>query len=185
MKRLDVSLDLETLGTQSNAAIVAIGAVSVYWDAPDNIPVIFDVFYETVDLQSSVAHGGTIDAKTVIWWMGQGDLARKQIFLGDTPLPTALQNFACWQQKQVVNSDEVVQLWGNGADFDNAVLTSAYKNCKIAQPWAFRQNSCYRTLKKLYPEIKFVKPEVEHDAQQDAIAQGLHLAHILKTMGVY
>jgi exodeoxyribonuclease VIII len=54
----DIMLDLETMATTRDAAIVAIGAVE--FDAASGL--IGDRFYVPVDLVSSVSAGGRIDA---------------------------------------------------------------------------------------------------------------------------
>ena len=66
---LDIMLDLETMGTGTQAAIVAIGAVE--FDLEKGI--LGEEFYRTVDLSSSISCGGIIDADTVLWWMQQSE----------------------------------------------------------------------------------------------------------------
>lgn len=184
--RVDISLDLETLSTEPNAAITAIGACAVGWSEEGQCPNVLSVFYQPVSLASSMATGGHVNPSTILWWMQQGDIARKHLWeAGANTLICALQDFTTWLQGIQDKGDGLPNLWGNGVDFDNVVLKSAYDSVKLAAPWGFRQNSCYRTLKKLYPEIKIVEPEVKHNAVQDATAQGIHLVKLLHATGVY
>ena len=60
-----VVLDLETLSTRSNAAIVSIGAVAI-----ENLEVV-DEFYVNVDPSTCKEAGLHIDPLTVEWWAEQ------------------------------------------------------------------------------------------------------------------
>lgn len=174
MKDLHIVLDLESMGTQSDAAIISIGASVM--DHPKQ------VFHNAVDLVDSVKHGGTMNPQTILWWMEQSQEARNSFRYG-SPLVTVLQLFTTWVKAvSELAGCEKPSIWGNGVDFDNVVLKSAYDRAGIDVPWGFRQNRCYRTLKNLYPEIPFIKPAVQHDALQDAIAQAEHLSCLLGAM---
>lgn len=175
MSELNVSLDLETMGTQANAAIIAIGACTVSVEHLE----IMDIYYQPVRLQSSLDHGMTMNPDTVLWWMQQSPEA-KALFTDPmaNTLEYALRGFTSWLHTQ----GKLPQIWGNGVDFDNVILANAFNRVGLPIPWGFRQNNCYRTLKKLRPEIKLVEPEVKHNAVQDAMAQGLHLAKLLNSV---
>lgn len=84
---LDVMIDLEAMGTQPDAAIVAIGAVE--FDAEAD--AIGRQLYIPVQLASSVAGGGTMDPATVLWWLQQAEPARAELWRADAqPLTPAL-----------------------------------------------------------------------------------------------
>jgi hypothetical protein len=167
----NIMIDLETMGTGSNAAIVAIGAVKF------NSKGIADEFYETVDLATSVEIGMEIEPDTEMWWLGQPDKARKAITRDATDIGIVLNKFTAW-----VGDD--VKLWGNGADFDNVILANAYKLMGNRPPWAFYNNRCYRTVKNLLGKnIEYVKPKIPHHAFWDAKAQAEHLIKILALVG--
>ena len=165
-----IMLDLETMGNSSNAAIVAIGAVK--FDAANGIT---DSFYQKVDLESAVDNGGIMDPSTVIWWLGQNDAARKEMQAPGVPIAAALGSFHSWAG---VNVD--VRVWGNGAAFDNVILTNAYKNAGFPAPWRHWNDRCYRTIKAMYPDVPKVLPTVAHHALADAEAQARHLIAIAK-----
>lgn len=161
----NIMLDLETMGNGSNAAIIAIGAVRFDADVTDK-------FYETIKLDSSVAHGLEIDPATVMWWMKQSDEARSQFERLSDHLPTVLMQFTAW-----IGSKAIV--WGNGSDFDNVILANAYKKCGIDVPWKFYNNRCYRTIKNLNRDIKMDRIGTHHNAVDDAESQARHLMRIL------
>ena len=161
----NIMLDLETMGTSSNAAIIAIGAVR--FDT-----AVRDKFYCTIDLSDCVKNGLEMDPDTVMWWMRQSDDARKQFENPDHDLAAALGAFRQWS-----GTDPII--WGNGADFDNAILANAYRKIEQQPPWNFWNNRCYRTVKNLNPEIKIERIGTHHNALDDAESQARHLLRIL------
>ena len=169
----DIMLDLETMGTDANAAIIAIGAVG--FDI--NTRAIGDTFYVTVTLESSVKHGGVIDPSTVLWWMEQGDEARSGFSSATTSIEHALSQFSSWAGTQ--SSVSSLRVWGNGAGFDNVVLGSAYKRLGMSAPWKFWNDRCYRTIKAQYPNVKLARMGTHHNALDDAISQAKHLINML------
>jgi len=168
----DVMVDLETLGNGSNSVIISIGAVRF------NKAGLSDEFYMSVAAQSCVDIGLTMDASTVLWWMGQSDKARQNVLAGTNDITTVLKEFGLW-----IGSD--AKVWGNGATFDNVILVNAYRLAKIPRPWKYTNDRCYRTLKSLYPQIKRDenKDLVAHDALDDAKGQALHAVKIFNHIG--
>ena len=164
----NIMLDLETMGSEANSAIISIGAVKF------NDTEVTSKFHEIVDLQSCIDAGLNVTASTVLWWMGQSDEARSQFNSDDKiDIRSALNKFSTW-----VGDDAIV--WGNGANFDNTILANAYNKTRIDLPWKFWNNRCYRTVKNLYPEIKINRVGTFHKAVDDAETQALHLIEIMK-----
>lgn len=172
-----IMLDLETMGTRPDAAIIAIGAVA--FDETGNASQMG--FYATVSLASAMEHGGTVDADTIMWWLGQSDQARRQFGEVGMRLPDALTELADWLL-EVAEGDETtrdsLEVWGNGADFDNVILTSAYRNVGLSLPWGKYKNRCYRTVKSANRHIKLVRTGTHHNAYDDACSQANHLIRI-------
>ena len=167
----NVMVDLETMGTGPDAAIVAIGAVA--FDPSTN--TLGQEFYMVVDLESSVKAGLVMTAGTVMWWLKQADAARAALGRDTTPLDVALSAFQTWYPQGA-------NLWGNGSDFDNVILASAYRAVGLRQPWPYHGNRCYRTLKNLTP-VDMVRVGVHHNALDDAKTQAQHAMDILRKMG--
>lgn len=164
----NIMLDLETMGNGSNAAIVAIGAVKFNPDTHE----IIDHMYSTVDLQSSVDAGLDMDASTVLWWMQQSQDARQELYIDNRPpLGTALNHFCKFAGENPI-------IWGNGSDFDNAILANAYRKLGMQPPWKFWNNRCYRTIKNM-SSVKLQRTGTHHNALDDAIYQANHLMAIL------
>jgi len=169
----NVMLDLETMGNGPQAAIIAIGAVE--FDIPSQ--QIGDKFYAVVDLESAVALGGVMDTSTVLWWMKQSDAARAAFDREGEHLAVVLQQFSEWMAGRA--PIDAVQVWGNGAAFDNVILASAYRRHGAQQPWQFWNDRCYRTVKALYPDVKMSRSGTHHNAVDDAESQARHLIDML------
>jgi hypothetical protein len=170
---IDIMLDLETLSSAPNAAIIAIGATT--FNTAENCS-----FYCVVDAKNSQALSGHVSADTALWWMRQSTEARDAV--SKTPgylLADALQRF-----REFCDPYEDVRVWGNGADFDNVVLRQAYERLGMPAPWSHRGNRCYRTLKNLRPDIAFEPFGVAHNALDDATAQAMHAERILQALGI-
>ena len=166
-----VMVDLETLGNGSNAVIIAIGAVE--FEATSG--KLGREFYCVVDGQSCVDAGMKVDVSTVMWWMKQDTAARAAFNNAGEPLPYALQSFAAWLPTGAC-------VWGNGATFDNVILSNAYRAIDLPQPWPFWGDRCYRTLKNLFPEVPLARTGAHHNALDDAKSQALHAIALLQKL---
>ena len=164
-------LDLETYGTGANSALLAVGAVK--FDPTTN--EVGDSFYCVVDKQSCLDLGLEIDAATEEWWSKQSPEAKTVLGEVGEPLREVLLKFGAF-------CGEHAAMWGNGSDFDNAILASAYRKTKIEQPWKYFNNRCYRTMKSMFPTIKMKRVGVHHNAVDDARSQAIHLMAILEHM---
>lgn len=181
MSKLDVMIDLETMGIGSGAAIVAIGAVGMDMER-NEVDSKTPPFYTTVDLASSVAAGGVMDVSTVLWWLQQGETARKEIYEQSVarPIQAALFAFTHWY-----NTIEGNNVWGNGAGFDNVVLRNAYIRATIPIPWGHEQDRCYRTVNAEYGKFITVPEEgTKHHALDDAVYQARRLLEINKRIRI-
>ena len=175
---LRVMLDLETLSTSANAAIVSIGAC-----ANDGRPD----FYVRVDLATCMQAGLKVDASTIQWWMQQSDAARKALFEDVRPLRDALLLFAHWLGSGTHAKDEgygqvECELWAYPAQFDVTILGEAYKALGKKEPWHYRAPRCLRTAAALVPEVERITSSTEHDALADAKAQMCWLGGILEQL---
>lgn len=170
----NVMLDLETLGTRPGCKIIAIGAVEFN---PEGLGA---EFYAAVQLTGQDEL--SMEPGTIAWWLQQSDEARASLFASPVPLDRALNDFGSFL---VGLDDDGITLWGNGADFDNAILATAYAAKKLEQPWKFYRNRCYRTLKGLVPDLKAVHTGTHHQALDDAKMQALHAVQLLKHLGVW
>jgi DNA polymerase III epsilon subunit-like protein len=166
-----IMLDLETLGTRPGSVIVAIGACKFAGRGAG------DTFYARVDPASCERVGLRMDAETVTWWLRQGEEARKELTKRGEPLPRVLRRFARWV------GDKTADVWGNGANFDNALLGAAYDAAGIPRPWHWMNDRCYRTAKAILPRVPARGAERTHHALADAVRQAEHLLAMFNQQG--
>jgi len=169
----NIMLDLETMSTTPNAAIISIGAVKFDMDLG-----LIERFYRVVDLESCKEKDFHIDDSTVKWWSKQSDIARKEVAGEGTtpaiPLKYALKQFRDWMGKGNV------QIWGNGSDFDNVILANAFRKYGVNNAWDYRQNRCYRTMVASFPNIEMKMVGTYHKADDDAIYQAEYLMELVE-----
>jgi hypothetical protein len=181
----NLMIDLETMSTSSNAAIIAIGACFF-----DENKIYDSKFYEKVSIQSCIDKGFDIDGATVLWWMKQSDSARKEFAREENQLPInmcllAFSNFIVnffIENNQEFSKGKLV-VWGNGSVFDNVVLKNAYQKCKIELPWIYKNDRCFRTLKNLFPMVEKPEDIEKHNAYYDALWQAKYAQLIFSYMG--
>lgn len=162
-KSSNIMLDLETMSTHFNAAIISVGA------AKFDHRGVQDSFYEVVDLES--CQGLDIRPATIMWWLKQDKLSIEQLFNNPRPLKIVLEEFSSWAGKNPI-------VWGNGADFDNVILRNAYEYVGLTCPWSYKNNRCYRTMANLFSDVKPRPQGIKHCAVDDAENQARHLIEI-------
>lgn len=169
----DVMIDLETLGRRAGCSILSIGAVA--FDSSG----LGEEFYCVVNRHSCHVAGLHEDPQTIDWWAQQSSEAKLVLEAAKAgiALPDALgmltEYLTQFNLKQV-------RVWGNGADFDNAILANCYAAIWQDVPWAFWNNRCYRTLKGLRPGLKMQRQGTYHNALDDAKSQATHAIQLLE-----
>lgn len=173
-------IDLETMGKKPAAPIVAIGAV--FFDPKSG--ELGAEFYVAVNLASAMDQGATPDGDTILWWLKQSAEARAAICTDDTRSITfALSELSSFISR---NSDNPrhLKVWGNGANFDNVILRSAYERAGQTCPWQFWNDSDVRTIVLLGKELGFDPKRnmpfdgVAHNALADARHQAKYVSAI-------
>ena len=177
---MHVMLDLETLGTSTDALIMSIGAVK--FDAAG----VHDRFHVGVDIEETMAYGTAskpeISAGTVLWWLDNDRWEARDAWLAlddKVHLSVALDGFSQWYG----TDDQPV--WGNGATFDNVVVKSAYSACGLRPPWSYKLDRCYRTMVAMYPDVgRLERVGIHHNAVDDAEYQALQLIKVCAEKGI-
>lgn len=170
----NISLDLETMGVTSGAPVLAIGAVE--FDTEHG--VTGRAFYATIGLADAVAHGGKMDADTVLWWLRQSDAARQELTGKTGSTVDVLQAFTAWVEAGGVPHDHR-RVWGNGPRFDCGLLAETYARVGLAPPWPHWGERCFRTVRDLRPDLPVERVGVHHNAHADALTQAVHMLKIL------
>lgn len=175
--RNHVIVDLETLSTQHNAALLSIGAVRFDGDG------IYDMFYCNVDPLDCIQKGACTDERTMNWWKTQPEAIQKVLINDQQPLEKALAKFQEWFQK-IPNSF----IWGHGPTFDCSILEDNFKLCGQRSIWPYNKERCARTIlqfdsgNKLKPERPDKHPA--HHALFDALYEAKHIIAVLKNFNL-
>ena len=184
---IHVMLDLETAGRPPDGAIVQIGAAAF---EPLGTGVL-DTFSRRVSLRSAVAGGGTLNAASIQWWLGEDDEVRRHVFgVGaeprDAPIPLddALHAFSFWY-KSVAG----VRIWANGTTFDMPILESAYQRRGFRVPWSYRDVRDMRWFRDVVPHsvtnaIYSSREGLAHDAESDAVVQARVVQAAYRSLGI-
>ena len=159
-------LDIETLGTESNSAILSIAAVE--FDLVSG--KTGETFYEKVDLQSCLDAGLKVNGSTLSWWANQTPEALKEVFSDEG---RSLKNVL--SDLKEFCKDKDYHVWGNSARFDCGIVTDAFRATGVSNtpPWDFRKERCLRTLVSFAPEVKqeHTFEGVLHNALDDCLNQ--------------
>ncbi|EMX4383983.1 exonuclease [Escherichia coli] len=168
-------IDLETMGKNPDAPIISIGAIFFDPQTGDMGPE----FSKTIDLETA---DGVIDRDTIKWWLKQSREAQSAIMTDEIPLDDALLQLREFIDE---NSGEFfVQVWGNGANFDNTILRRSYERQGIPCPWRYYNDRDVRTIVELGKAIDFdartaIPFEGErHNALDDARYQAKYVSAI-------
>ncbi|EME2097318.1 3'-5' exoribonuclease [Escherichia coli] len=168
-------IDLETMGKNPDAPINALAGK--FFDPATG--EMGPEFSKTIDLETA---GGVIERDTIKWWLKQSREAQSAILTDEIPLDDALLQLREFIDE---NSGEFfVQVWGNGANFDNTILRRSYERQGIPCPWRYYNDRDVRTIVELGKAIDFdartaIPFEGErHNALDDARYQAKYVSVI-------
>lgn len=171
----DVMVDLETLGRRAGCVVLSIGAVGF---GPSGLG---KECYLILSIRDQQDYGLHEDPETLAWWAKQSPEARRVLTEASASkllLRDALLQFNAYLEAHYRISQ--VKLWGNGSDFDLAILINLYAAAGLEAPWKFWNHRCFRTLKNFYPSIKGAeRTGTYHNALDDAKTQALHAIELM------
>lgn len=173
-------LDIETLDIKPSAVILVVAAV--FFDPRTG--ELGAEFRAAVSSQKDQP-GRTISLDTVAWWAKQSDEARKQAFGGTESLKRVLSNLSRFIH---MNSTDTVKVWGNGKEFDCAILEHAFQQLEMPCPWKFWDTQDVRTVITL-AELHGFNPKktrpfegMPHRALDDARHQARYVADTVSAL---
>lgn len=166
----EAMIDLETMGTGPNAAIIQIGIVGFTFSdggyvAPPGGPAI----QIDVDLNDAIAKGGVVTLETVKWWQERGGLKLDFIQPVEHALDLVDRFFA--------ENPAIDIVWAKGPHFDIAILEGYYQRLNRKCPWKYNRVRDMRTLVELadvlatWWEDPQRHEEVAHQATADCYSQ--------------
>lgn len=173
-QRIDIMVDLETLGLKQGATIFQIAAAAFDIKTGEIVHTFDKVasIYCTNDLK---IEGGTLE-----FWLNQNRELFFKLQERANGCPNQLVgDFWRWLTKFTDREDTDVYLWGNGILNDNAWLQHAFEENGLDYPIFFRNNRDTRTLREvtelkaliLDKEFTYEKVGTLHDAMDDVRSQ--------------
>lgn len=158
-------LDLETMSTKPDSAIIAIGAVV----ADENFNVVAE-FEVCVDPQDAMRYG-RCDGETVLWWLQQQ--AWRKAWSGEASLLSALHRLLDFL---VPFQNQITEVWANPPSFDLVILKNALNQFNLEWPFSHRDERDFRTYwkmtcKRLKVDLNRIEPNEPHMPLSDCLAQ--------------
>jgi len=172
----DIMIDLETLATTPDAAILSIGAVKFDPFGQELKEPEMESFYLRVDIDSCDRLGLVTSNDTLNWWSNQSKEAQDEAFGLENRVDiidamNQLYKF-CWGCKRV---------WSHGAGFDIVIMENIFRSIQKAAPWNFWQVRDTRTLFDI--GINPDRPEVlAHHALHDAYNQAVGVQNVFNRL---
>lgn len=175
---LDLMIDLETLGVNQGAPIIAIGAV--FFDPKTG--ELGAEYSATIDFESACERRKP-SASTIQWWFMQSYNARAKVLSGDETMKHALEGLISFIDSNANHSK--VKPWGNGATFDISILEDCFKCYDIQTPWKYYNIRDVRTVVDIAESIGITKDMIEfegtpHDALDDAKHQARYVSLMIQ-----
>jgi len=166
-------VDLETLATTPNAAILSLGAVTFN----PNSNEIYDELYYKVELESFDGLDSFIDDNTVEWWSKQDSAAQEEAFDPNNRVDvrTVLDDF----YKFCMGSSK---FWSHGSTFDIIILEHYYRQIGKPYPWKFWEVRDTRTLFDLGMDPEMPQAN-KHHALEDARRQAIGVQNMFRKLG--
>jgi hypothetical protein len=178
----EVMIDIETLSTRRDAAVIAIGMAAFTIDEG-----VIDTAGYSIDLKHVYGH---ISTSTFRWWMDQSEDAKKQSFSGRcTPYDAAvgLLSFLAKHDPETI--------WANSPTFDLVILQSWWDNMPatpaypsvqhMTLPFLYKKERDCRTMFALASELGIEVPMwhgTAHNPVDDACNQARAVIAIRKEL---
>lgn len=197
----NIMIDLETLSTHTNAAIIKIAAVEFNkWTGKTG-----DELLLCIDNREWARNNRHVDGDTIAWWLSQDKGAIKSLLeMNDKmTLHMALKELSAFikAHDNVFDDDKTrstclslpdddekrrVVVWGNGATMDISILQSAYEYFDETIPWQYWAVNDVRTIVDLKPEIKKNTQfeGIKHNPIDDCKHQIKYLCRTLKELNL-
>jgi len=168
----DISIDLETVSTRPDAAIVSIGAVC--FDRRPGGTGFGPEFHVVCDWKTDAK--GHVHQGTLEWWRNQDP---NDVVFSNTVERMPLHKALAELQKFADAWANCMTFWWQRGNMDQQWLDSAFERCGMDAPWNYSQWMDQRTLcRELKAEVPFQgdRHNALHDAKHQArcILAALH-----------
>lgn len=179
-----IMIDIETMSSQANAAIISIG-LAEFDPKSGEITRQLEV-RNTFEAQQT--EGRHFSPDTVEWWLRQSRDAQ-QALLAKPRHDTAkgmMAAVSAWIL-EAHSSQWERGLWAKGPTFDLKLMRHHYEELALPCPWHFSREYCVRTMLMIakangWDDILAMEPEVAHGALSDAIHQAVQVMAVMERL---
>jgi hypothetical protein len=169
-------LDLESLGTRPDCAILTLGAVKF---DPYTVDKFGDSLYFRINVDEQLALGREVQEDTLTWWGNQADDVREEA-LGDEGR-VSLETMYKDLNRFLVG---VNNIWCQGPAFDIVILENIYRQQGWPTPWQFWQIRDSRTLFGVHGDPREKGKAGLHNALEDCISQAQGVQEIYRRLKI-
>ncbi len=167
-----VSLDIETMSSRPDAAVVGVGAR------------VFDTAglgkgFEAYISQSDASRIGMVSMDTMAWWAKQP--AYSVVFGGKMDAATAAKKLS-----EFFEEHKPEYVWANGPQFDCVILRNWFAQVGLKCPWHYRAERDFRTIRHvgelLQVDTNNLYDGTAHTPLDDATNQARVIGKVLESL---
>lgn len=173
---MDCMLDLESLGTRPDCAILTLGAIKF---DPFNLDKFGDGIYFRIDVDEQLSLGRQVQEDTLEWWMRQAEDVREEA-LGESDRISLTSMYQQLNRFLV----GVNNIWCQGPAFDIVILENIYRQMSWPTPWQFWQIRDSRTLFGVHGDPREKNKVGLHNALEDCVSQATAVQQIYHKLGI-
>lgn len=157
-------IDVETLSTKPDAAIIQLAAVMFNFSNNET-----ETFCMNCSIQSSVELGLSVDKDTLVWWKNQPKEVLKSVTDNPHPIQTVFQKF----DEFLGENKSSIVFWCNGMNFDYPVIESTCRALDRPVFWKYWNLRDARTVYSVFGLNMKEFPRVGnyHNALDDCLTQ--------------
>ena len=168
-ERLDLMVDIETLGNEMNSTIIQLACVP--FDIETGAIYEDEIFNEVADIEKNEL-ALEVSASTLKWWLKTDkELFTRLLNSGNLSTEDVIKLFHKqvkeWQNRVGVKN---VYLWGNGILFDNQIIKHQMEAIGLYYPIHYRNDRDVRTIL----ELASVKSGVSEQEIKDKLGDGVN-----------
>lgn len=170
-KRIDIMLDIETLGKGDDATVFQISAIAFNLFTGqylDEIPY----FNEVADIEKNNILN--VDGSTLKWWLRTDkQLLTELLHKGEKSTNEILVDFYEWLLDRIKDyGKENVYLWGYGILFDNRIIKSHLESLGFKYPVLHRNNRDVHTILELASHVTGIsEKEIKEKIKDESLVK--------------
>lgn len=178
-------IDIETMGTQINAAVLSIAAVQFYpvSTEEESEQVEKDRFYEKIDpvCYKNTRNCFSMDVETIKWWTKQKTEVMQEAWSGTNNIEKVINDLLLWINSKCSNKRDL-RVWSHGKEFDLPILENVIRFVGQNVPWSMINTRDTRTIYdipilRVFPEFIDGDEFPPHHPVGDCLSQIRALRH--------